>query len=111
MGANQFSRGKQRLGKGIFTIVAQATAVVNPASLIDAAGEIITPTAVLGSFVGVALGDIVLVGAGVDLQGITVTAYVSAADTVKVRLQNESGGTLDLASSTWKFMVVRPFFS
>lgn len=34
------------------------------------------------------------------LQGIIVTAYVSAADTVSVRFQNESGGTLDLGSGT-----------
>jgi hypothetical protein len=107
--ANQLSRGKVRLGKGVFTVVARFTATVNPSSLIDAAGETITPTAATGSIAGAALGDIVLVGPGVDLAGLTVTAWVSAADTVKVRVQNESGGTVDLASSTWNFLVLRMF--
>jgi len=40
-----------------------------------------------------------------DLQGITATAYVSASDTVKIRLQNESGGAIDLASGTWTVRV------
>jgi hypothetical protein len=40
-----------------------------------------------------------------DLQGITVTAYVSAANTVSVRFQNESGGTLDLGSGTLRVRV------
>lgn len=42
----------------------------------------------------------VTVALGVDLAGITVTAYISAANTVAVRYQNESAGTLDLASTT-----------
>mgnify|MGYP006275356259 CR=1 FL=1 len=38
---------------------------------------------------------------------ITVTGYVSAANTVKFRIQNESGSTVDLASSTMRIVVVR----
>ena len=57
---------------------------------------------------GVKLGDIVLnVSMGVDVSGITITPYVSAADTVSIRFQNESGGTLDLASTTVRCVVVR----
>jgi len=33
-------------------------------------------------------------------------AYVSAADTVTIRLQNETGGTIDLASGTWKVIII-----
>ena len=43
-----------------------------------------------------------------DLQGITLTAWVSAADTVSVRFQNESGGALDLASGTIRVMARKP---
>jgi hypothetical protein len=34
------------------------------------------------------------------LQGITLTAWVSATNVVSVRFQNETGGDLNLASST-----------
>jgi len=106
---NQLTRGRVKLGKGMFTVVARFTATVNPASAVDAGGETIALTALTGSMVGAALGDIVLCGPGVDLAGLLAQAYVSAADTVKVRVQNESGGTVDLASSTWNFLVLRMF--
>lgn len=82
--------------------VINATGTVDPSSLVDAAGETKTITVT-----GAALGDFVIVSAPYDLQGISVTAYVSAANTVSIRLQNESGGTLDLASGTWKVKVIR----
>lgn len=71
------------------------------ASILDGAAEATTVTVT-----GAALGDFVTgVSLGVDLAGITVTAYVSAANTVTVRLQNESGGAVDLASTTLRVMV------
>jgi len=82
------------------------SATYDAASLVDAAGATTTVTVT-----GAALGDLVVgVSFGVDLQGITVTAYVSAANTVSVRLQNETGGTLDLASTTIR-VVVAPYGS
>lgn len=50
---------------------------------------------------GIALGDIVL-GASfsLDLQGITLSAYVSAANTVTVVFFNGTAGAIDLASGT-----------
>lgn len=74
----------------------------DPPNLIDAAG---TTTTV--SVLGAQIGDFPIVSLGVDLQGITVTSYVSAADVVSVRLQNESGGTLNLASTTLRAMVLK----
>lgn len=74
----------------------------DPGSLADGAGE---TTEVFGC-TGAALGDYVLVGAPYGLQGITVTGYVSATNTVQVRAQNESGAVIDLASGTWRVRVI-----
>jgi parallel beta-helix repeat protein len=79
----------------------KGSASYDTASLVDGAGATTTVTVT-----GAALGDFVEgVSASVDLQGITVTAYVSAADTVAVRYQNETTGTIDLASHTLRVRV------
>lgn len=75
--------------------ILSGTATYDAASTLDAAGLTTTVTVT-----GAALGDFAIGSYGVDLQGITATYYVSAADTVTLRLQNESAGTLDLASAT-----------
>ena len=42
--------------------------------------------------------DTVVVGFNKDLQGMRLTGYVSAADTVTVVLRNDTGGAINLAS-------------
>jgi hypothetical protein len=76
------------------------TAVYDPPNLADGAGVTTTVTVT-----GALLGDFAQAGFSLDLQGITVTAWVSAANTVSVRFQNESGGAIDLASGTLKARV------
>jgi len=89
--------------RGLFSDTWSVVATLNASSLADTAGE--TNTIAVP---GVALGDIVLnVSMGVDVSGISVTPYVSAANVVSIRFQNESGGTLDLASTTVRCVVVR----
>jgi len=89
--------------RGLFSDTWAVTATLNAGSLVDGAGETDDVTVP-----GVALGDMVLgASLGVDLVGLTVTGYVSAANTVKFRIQNESGSTVDLASSTMKIVVGR----
>ena len=80
------------------------TATYDPGSLADGVGATTTVTVT-----GAALGDICLVSFSLDLQGITLTSYVSAANTVSVRFQNETTGTLDLASGTLKAVVIRNY--
>lgn len=43
---------------------------------------------------GAKLGDFVLVSALADTEGLILYPYVSAANTVSVRVQNETGGNL-----------------
>jgi hypothetical protein len=76
---------------------------INPGNLADGAGE----TQTVSGISGANLGDFVMFSAPYSLQGITVTAYVSATDTVSIRIQNESGGAVDLGSGTWRVMVIR----
>jgi hypothetical protein len=72
-------------------------------SLVDGAG-----TSDTVAVPGVVLGDIVLgISFGVDLAGVTATAYVSAANVVTIRLQNEAAATVDLASTTVDVIVAR----
>lgn len=80
----------------------EASVVWDPGNLVDGAGETKGLTCN-----GAELGDYVLVSAPYDLQDMTVTAYVQAANAVEIRLQNESGGAVDLASGTWKVRVLK----
>jgi len=89
--------------RGLFSDTWAVTCTLNAGNLVDGAGETDDVTVS-----GVALGDMVIgASLGVDLVGLTVTGYVSAADTVKFRIQNESGSTVDLASSTLRIVIVR----
>lgn len=57
---------------------------------------------------GAATGDAVSVGPPSTLNaGLQVTGYVSATNTVTVRVYNSTGSAVDPASSTWKATVIR----
>ena len=87
--------------RAVQATVLRASATIDVTSLADGAGATSTVTVP-----GAALGDLVLVSHGLDLQGISVSAWVSAVDVVSIRFQNESAGTLDLASTTARVMVI-----
>jgi hypothetical protein len=89
--------------RGLFSATWLVKATLDAGSLDDGVGETDDVTVP-----GVALGDMVLAASlGVDLVGLTVTGYVSAANTVKFRIQNESGSTVNLASATLRIVVAR----
>ena len=89
--------------RGVFSDTWSVVCTLDVASLLDGAGSSDTI-----AVPGVALGDIVIgFSFGVDLAGITATAYVSAANVVTIRVQNESGSTVDLASTTVRLVVGR----
>jgi hypothetical protein len=80
------------------------SATYDPPSLADGAG-VTTTVAVAGADPG----SFAQASFSQDLQGITLTAWVSAAGTVSVRLQNESGGVLDISSGTLRVQVQEAF--
>jgi hypothetical protein len=92
--------------QGVFDSVFEVRATMDIGDLADGAGESNTV-----AVPGVKLGDMVIgVSFGVDLAGFTTTAYVSAANVVTVRVQNESGTQTNPASTTIKLVVARPGF-
>jgi hypothetical protein len=87
-----FNQLSQKIGE---LVPLQGKATYDPPSLVDGAGTTTTVTVP-----GAALGDFASAAFSLATSGITITAWVSAANTVSVRFQNESGGTLDIASGT-----------
>lgn len=80
--------------------VLRGSATYDPPSLTDGAGVTTTVTVT-----GATLGDFVRAAFSLDLQGVALTAWVSAADEVSVRFQNGTGATVDLASGTFRVKV------
>lgn len=70
----------------------------DPGNLVDGAGE----TSAAIAITGVKFGMHISVAAPYDLQGILAVGYVSSAGNVKIRLQNETGGAINLVNGEWK---------
>lgn len=78
------------------------TATLNFAS--TANGAVATELTV--TVTGAAVGDKVVLGPPSTLEtGLIAFGYVSAANTVSIRLANLSGSTVDPASASWKVAV------
>ncbi len=75
----------------------------NPGNLVDGAGETSPDITVNGA----AFGDAVMVFTPYDLVGVTCTAYVKAANTCSIRLQNETGVAFDGANGTWRVRAIK----
>lgn len=75
-----------------FTFIDGSAASV-PVTLADGASASRTITVA-----GAAVGDFVSIASSVTTQGVTVIAWISAADTVSVTLLNQTGGSISLAS-------------
>jgi hypothetical protein len=71
-------------------------------SLVDGAGASEDVTVY-----GAALGDFCVASMSVDVVDIVVTCNVTAANVATVRLQNETTGTVDLASGTLRVQVIK----
>ena len=82
-------------------VVRRGVALYDPPSLADGAGVTTTVTVT-----GATLGDYADASFGPGTQGVMLTAWVSSADTVSVRFQNETGGTVDLGSGNLRAQVI-----
>lgn len=91
----QWAEQTRRLLQRVIPHYRQGTATYDPGNLVDGAGVTTTVTVT-----GATLGDSALASFSLDLQGVILYPWVSAADTVSVRFQNETGGAVDLASGT-----------
>lgn len=95
------------VGKALLRIVGHTGTVLTGSKTHDFAdtadGARVTTTVTV---TGAALGDFVTaVSVGVDQAGVMLDGYVSAADTVTVTLHNETGGAVNLASTTLRALV------
>lgn len=84
-------------------LVGEATQTWDPASMTNGTG-LTSPNFTVN---GAAFGDYVDVCASISLAGVVAIGYVSASNTVNVRLHNSTGSAVNLASATWKVAVRR----
>ena len=93
---------KQSFTKAMNIIDAAVGKVLTGSKTYDAASVASAgSTSTTVTVTGAALGDFVTgIALGVSAGGLTVTGYVSAADTVTVVLANNTAGAIDLASTT-----------
>lgn len=83
------------------------TGTIDLASIATGAAGTDTGT-ITATGIGLALGDIVLgVSCSVNVNGLSLTADVTAADVVTIRGLNLSGGAVDLAAATFRVLIAR----
>lgn len=96
-----FTPGTSSVG---LTQVMKGTIAVDPSSLLT-----LTSVDMSVTITGAATGDVVIMNPPATLEATLsfAGAYVSAANTVKVRITNHSAGTVDGASLTWTYAILR----
>ena len=99
------SQGNKQF-QGMFQEMWAVTGVADFADATVGSGTFATHDAAVP---GVALGDLVLgVSAGVDTIDAVIIGAVTAAGVVTLTLLNNTAGSVNLASTTVKFVVARP---
>lgn len=89
---------------GYASIKGQFSAAVDPVSMATTVGSTLDIT--IPATCKADIGDYVLAAPGISLQGLVYSAYVKTTGLVTVSFQNVTGGTLDIASSTWNFLIL-----
>lgn len=103
---NGFSGASLTINSGTaITKILKGTITVNPASVLTLATTEVTVT-----LTGAVAGDVITVNppaAGLTAGMVVCDARVSATDEVKIRIFNGSAGTVDEASGTWLYTILR----
>lgn len=58
---------------------------------------------------GAALGDFVIVSPPFNIAGAKVNGYVTAANTIAIRIENSTGSSITMTTGTWRIRVVKPY--
>jgi hypothetical protein len=94
------SRARKAVLTPYNTAQTEVSVTYNPPSSNAGSGAVTTVTVP-----GAVLGGIVDVSFSLDVQGLILSGYVSAPDTVSVRIQNGTAGAIDLGSGTLRVRV------
>ena len=92
----------------VFSNVITYKGTLNMGSAADNDGTSAAVAAADVTIPGAALGDFVLVSLGVDVVDTTLSATVTAANTVTVTVNNPTVDAVDLASTTVRICVLQP---
>jgi hypothetical protein len=103
-GSSKLEGGLQVGASGIeFSAILSATAVLDFPSISSNSYQSLTITVT-----GAGVGDVVILGAPAALEAnLMAFGFVTATDTVTIRLHNGSGGAVDPVSATWRATVIK----
>jgi hypothetical protein len=99
------TRGKKQF-QGLFDEILTGRFVIDMSTdIADGAGTTFTV-----AMPGAAVGDFVWAAWVKDYLDVSVTAYVDSANSVQIRVQNESGAALTTPTTTevWRVIVAKP---
>lgn len=81
----------------------EQTIIWDPNNLNDGDGDTSPDITITGA----ALGDYCLCSNSYNLQNVLMLCYVKSSNTAVIRLQNESGGIVNLGSGNWKIKILK----
>lgn len=99
-------RAESRQFRGVYTQIASGFTTTDVASIANGAQAAVTVT-VPGVTIGDGRWHVLSAGSTANFGALGITAHVTAADTVVIYLQNNSGGAIDPASQTYYVVCAR----
>ena len=88
--------------QGIVSVIF-GSATVNPGDTAAGAEDTVSVTVP-----GAAVGDAVIAFPGINMDALQWVAQVTAANTVEINSANMTADHINIGSSTWRFLLLRP---